>query len=231
MSKVHLLLLPHEDEHACHRAIQRHLVTQARGHLRLLAATTSEWGKAAMHALTTDQGFTCHDHLGDGPKGGYMVSFSKKTEKVIAVADITPADIAAYRDKHKSALANPNNYLGAWVYEGNVYLDVSTHVTSLEDAMAKAKANSQLGVYDIANGKTIDTADYFDSRKAAALSDQIQAEHPTSSRVYWKSANHDLDAVNKLRARAGLRPVVHDTTGAIARAALRLVSGGGEKSS
>lgn len=166
-----------------------------------------------MHAITADQGFTCHDHIGDGPSSGYMVSLAKVAESVFAIADLTPEHIAEYRDKNEATLADKDNFLGAWVYEGNVYLDVSRHMTSKATAMDLAKANDQIGVYDIGKGETIVTKDYFKEQQNKA-----------ATKVFWSSSAHDVAMVNRLRARAGLPALVHDTTGVIARRALRLVS-------
>lgn len=210
MSTVHFLLLP-SDEHAAHAALQAHHVA-ARVAARPLQPVT-DWGRQVMHAVTKDEGFTLRDAVGDGPSSGYMVSVDKSTEHVIPLRDLTPEDIADYRDLHQQSLRDPSAFLGAWVWKGKVYLDVSQHFDDLAQAMAAAQAHAQIGIYDIAAGETLLTADYFGSQRAAAMA------HGT--RV--APAGSDLELVNRMRAVAGLGPVVHDTASAVARRALSLL--------
>lgn len=209
MSAPQLILLPHEDEHAAHAALQHHRVA-AHVAARPLQPVT-DWGRDVMQAVTKDEGFTLHDAIGDGPRTGYMVSVDKGTEKVIPLRDLRPEDIADYRDLHQQELADPSSFLGAWVWKGKVYLDVSKHFDDLAQAMEAARQHDQIGVYDIAKGETILTADYFDKKVA-----------------YFTLETSDLDVTNRLRTMAGLKPLVHDTRNAIARQALRLVAAEGE---
>lgn len=214
MNHVHFLLLPHEDPEACHAAIQSHDDATKKQAARPMQLATS-WGKDVMHAVTKDEGFTLHDHIGDAPKVGYMVSLDKSTEKVIPVRDLTPGDVADYRDLHTRELADPDNYLGAWVYKGKLYLDISHHESVEATAMDLAKDHDQIGVYDIASGKTLLTKDYFANAKAAAM----------AYGTYMVANGTNLDFVNAIRLSAGLGPLVHDTTSAVAKRALTLVSG------
>lgn len=117
----------------------------------------TEWGKKLMHAVTKQGGFTFRDLVGDGPGEGYMVSVDKSTEKKIPLRDLTSADVADYMSIHQQALKDPNNYLGGWVHKGNVYLDISRHTTDRDEALKLARANQQLGIYDIGRGETIMT--------------------------------------------------------------------------
>ena len=139
--------------------------TQWGGTFRTEAATVrtrqmegeTEWGKKLMHAVTKQGGFTFRDLVGDGPGEGYMVSVDKSTEKKIPLRDLTSADVADYMSIHQQALKDPNNYLGGWVHKGNVYLDISRHTTDRDEALNLARANQQLGIYDIGRGETIMT--------------------------------------------------------------------------
>lgn len=186
-SGVKFLLLPHEDEHAAHEALQHHGKTA-----RLRVVADQEWSKTAMHALTAEGGFTLHDHVGDGPTGGYMVSVTKGTEEVHDVAAMTPETIAAYRDKHAAQLADPDVFLGAWVYQGKAYLDISTHVQGKSQALALAKQHDQIGIYDLTSGSTILTAT-GEVDKAATLVLAVGTD--------------DHAFFNAIRASAGLPPL------------------------
>lgn len=132
----------------------------------------TEWGKQVQHAVTKDHGFTFHDHIGDGPKDGYMVSVDKDSEQVMPMLGLHPDQIADYRDMHQQELKDPENYLGGWVYKGKVYLDISHHVADQNQALALARQHQQLGVYDIGHGQTVMTPaqqQVENEKKAASL--------------------------------------------------------------
>lgn len=130
------------------------------------------WGKDLMHSVTSTGGFTFHDMVGDGPRTGYMVSVAKETEQKVPLRDLTPEHVADYMSIHQQALKNPDNFLGGWVYKGNVYLDVSRHVARLDEALALAREHNQIGIYDLGRGETILTAD----QKAAVLANPTAEE-------------------------------------------------------
>jgi len=127
----------------------------------------NEWDKDVMHAVTKDGGFTFHDAIGDGPSDGFMVSVAKHNEVKMPVRGLTSAHIADYMSTHQQELKDPANYLGGWVYKGNVYLDISRHVPDREQAMKLARANNQLGIYDIGKGETLMTEPEQQEQKAA----------------------------------------------------------------
>jgi hypothetical protein len=114
-----------------------------------------DWSRDLMHAVTKDGGFTFHDHVGDGPSGGYMVSVDKHGEETVPIKDLTPGRVADYMSVHQQDLKDPHNYLGGWVYKGKVFLDVSRNVADRNEAMRLGDANSQLGIYDLNSGQTV----------------------------------------------------------------------------
>lgn len=117
----------------------------------------SKWDKDVMHSVTKQGGFTFRDVVGDGPGDGFMVSVAKHNEVKVPMRDLTPDKVADYMSVHQQELKDPNNYLGGWVYKGNVYLDISRHTRDRGEAMKLARANQQLGVYDIGKGETLMT--------------------------------------------------------------------------
>jgi hypothetical protein len=167
MGQVHFHLLPKGDDQAAYDALMRSHFGRAEG--RHLAAVGTEWGKDAMHALTKDGGFTLHDHVGDGPKDGYMVSLNKDTEEVHDLSEFQREHLAAFRERHAQELADPRSYLGGWVHEGKVYLDVSHHEPDLNKAMDLARQHKQLGIYDVAGSRTVMTDQQQGQQSAAAL--------------------------------------------------------------
>jgi hypothetical protein len=116
-----------------------------------------EFGKQGLHEIISNEGFSVHSHFGDAPKTGYMVS-RDGSEKVIPVSSLTADDVAAFRSKYRTALTNPNTYLGAWVYEGKVFLDVSDHLQDKAEAIQLAYKNHQLAIFDLAAMDSIDTS-------------------------------------------------------------------------
>jgi hypothetical protein len=222
MSSVHFVLLNHEDPHGAHAALRAYGDEHVHGDVppRREGASTmpyrqpavTDWGKSVQHAVTKDGGFTFHDHVGDGPKNGFMVSVQKDTEHAIPVRDLTPEILADYRDVHQADLADPKNFLGGWVYKGKAYLDISRHVEDRNEAMDLARQHKQLGIYDIGKGETL-------------MTEQQQEEQPQKAAFVMLPAD-DLAAINEMRKAAGLAPLVHDVRPGLARHALRLVQGG-----
>jgi hypothetical protein len=70
--------------------------------------------------------------------------------------------IKNYVDSHQSELLKPQNVLGAWVYNGLLYLDVSEAVhqrhKTLETVLKLAKSRNQLAIFDLLNNRTINIA-------------------------------------------------------------------------
>lgn len=135
------------------------------------ASRTPSWAREAAEILGTptltpelmtmakNGGFTLHDHVGDAPTSGYMVSTHKNTEEMRPLSALRPEHIAHYVNAHSRELANPNSYLGGWLDKGNFYLDVSTHRPTLDRAAADAAQNNQLAIYDLGKGQSINTPD------------------------------------------------------------------------
>lgn len=172
------------------------------------------WDKDVMHSVTKDGGFTFHDVVGDGPTDGFMVSVAKHNEVKIPLRDLTSAHVADYMSTHQQELKDPSNYLGGWVHKGNVYLDVSRHTSDRNEAMSLARANQQLGIYDIGKGETLMTEQ-----------EQQQAA-PKAAFVVAKGSVDPEAFVNALRRQAGIEELPRDRpASAIERAALSLVRG------
>ena len=187
--------LDHTDPESAAEHLRAHGVTATR-------PAENAWGQQVMHALTVDGGFSFHDHVGDGPTGGFMVSLAKTDERAIPARDITGETVADFAALHQQALKDPDTFLGAWVWQGKVYLDLSHHVASRAEALSLAKAHSQIGIYDIAAGKTIVTATgAYEGAKVAVLTDYRRAY----VRQGASQSNHEF--ANALRQLAGEQPL------------------------
>lgn len=94
---------------------------------------------------------------------GYALSINEELGRVIPIRDITQTDVSIYFHD----MARENKYIGTWVFDGNVYLDVVTIVPELELALEIAAAHDQLAIYDLYNGNEIplepDAADIEDT--------------------------------------------------------------------
>jgi hypothetical protein len=108
-------------------------------------------------AIREHGGFTTKNHLGDGPAGGFMVSLDKDGEYAVPDDSFDDADVEEYKRRHARELAAPNAYLGAWHYDGKVYLDVSHHFDDEEEANRQAAAHDQIAYYDLAHGREVTT--------------------------------------------------------------------------
>ena len=86
------------------------------------------------------------------PKTGYMVSLKGYEETFSLWSDETLAD---YIERHRHQLAMPGRYVGAWMHNGLLYLDVSIQWATLSAAYYNARQNEQLAFYDVANGTDV----------------------------------------------------------------------------
>lgn len=109
-----------------------------------------------MAKLKTEGGFS-ESVDGESPSGGYMVAKDNTVERVIKADQITDEAILDYVLDHFDKLNQPDAYLGGWVDEGKVYLDISYNVKDREEALRMARKHDQLGIYDLNSGETIYT--------------------------------------------------------------------------
>jgi hypothetical protein len=96
--------------------------------------------------LHTDGGFTIHLPTGTVPTVGYAVSLAS-CEACWDLATFSIADLRGYILAHLDILQDA--YLGAWVYNGNVYLDVSVILPDLSEALTFGRDQHQLAVFDL----------------------------------------------------------------------------------
>ena len=81
---------------------------------------------------------------------GYMVSLQGH-EKTLKPGDLSLELLNEY--KHKAQ--DLGGYVGLWLEDNILYLDISTVHYSYRVAMYNAKKNNQKAIYDLANKKTI----------------------------------------------------------------------------
>lgn len=96
--------------------------------------------------LTLDKNFEKIDK-----KNGFMVSvegFERKLDKY------TYEDVKAVVNEYKSLLKGCL-YLGFWIDEGNLYIDVSKWFRDKSEALKFGKQNKQISIYNIKTNKSI----------------------------------------------------------------------------
>jgi len=91
------------------------------------------------------------------PPDGYIVSPYSKRSKRIPEGEITERDLYAYYVKNYDLLQDEDKYFGGWLSEGEVFLDVSIPITSLEEANAIAVQHNQRAFWDLKNNVEIQT--------------------------------------------------------------------------
>ncbi|HZE15266.1 MAG TPA: hypothetical protein VE197_05880 [Mycobacterium sp.] len=111
-------------------------------------------------------GFSLHDRIGDAPRSGYMVSVTSQNIKHIS--HINADHFRNFVMHHRHLLADPSNYLGGWLdNDGSLYTDISSHKPDFHVAVAKARDNDQLAIYDLGTGHVIPIPGMRDHRLVA----------------------------------------------------------------
>ena len=86
---------------------------------------------------------------GKTPDKGYMVALQGH-ERVISTVEFTSIEVVKYLEEHsKLLMENPNLYLGTWVNEGKVYLDLSENVQNLDIALQRGREREPLAIFNI----------------------------------------------------------------------------------
>ena len=81
------------------------------------------------------------------PKQGYFVSI-KQYEQIVELKDLSLATIENFVEKNKETLSNNHNYLGAWIENDKVYLDISQQFFDKHQALTIAFNQQQRAIYD-----------------------------------------------------------------------------------
>lgn len=104
-------------------------------------------------------GVTYHPGTGTQPKSGYAVSLHKGREVALPQAP-DAMELARYTHANRDAFeSDPGAHVGVWhdPASGQHFMDVSHVDPDFQSALQKAKANDQLGIFDLERGETIPT--------------------------------------------------------------------------
>lgn len=89
------------------------------------------------------------------PTNGYIVGLKGTQVKTAYNPLTTPDDVKSYIAKFGSQLTSVDNYLGSWVENGELYLDVVVKISDQQDAHNTAVTNDQMAYYDCANSCSV----------------------------------------------------------------------------
>ncbi len=96
-------------------------------------------------------GFSYNITTGESiPSSGYMVSLHGY--EMVIPSDIFHAkDIRDYVSNNASQLYREDLFMGGWIKDDKVYLDVSVNIPDLETAVYTGMVNNQHSIYDVVN--------------------------------------------------------------------------------
>jgi hypothetical protein len=104
-------------------------------------------------------------------------------------------DLSSYAVGNFDLLGEPHHYMGGWhdPQSGKVFLDVSIHVNSAQEAEALCKKHDQIAYFDLNRGKSV-TVDPNATSGGAKSADQGDNK-PRLGLVSGKPALADLEAL------------------------------------
>lgn len=85
---------------------------------------------------------------------GYMVSKKGYEMKFEPESDVKKAVIQFIKE-YGFELHDAENFLGAWMEKGILYMDISNNIKDRSEAIRKGYEGGQLAIYDVKNEKTI----------------------------------------------------------------------------
>jgi hypothetical protein len=106
-----------------------------------------------LSALKDNNGATFSISTGElNPSTGYMVSVfgSESTFSANASGEERAEYVRTFVNKNAYELCKKGMFLGAWIYEGLVYLDISKNISNKRAAMTEGYLNAQLAIFDCA---------------------------------------------------------------------------------
>lgn len=109
----------------------------------------------ALHSTLANGGATVSIVTGvPTPTSGYAVSLPGH-ERVGRITDTHRNSIRLYVATRKTLLSRPGRYLGTWIDEGRLYLDVTEIYPERAVAEHYGAEREQLAIYDLAAGESL----------------------------------------------------------------------------
>jgi hypothetical protein len=151
-------------------------------------------------------GFTVDNATGEKKTSGFAAGIGK--EQVFSGRVATPEEVDAYREKHATELAAKDHYLGAWMYEGDMFLDVSKVYPNTDmgrqRAYKKGKSIGEFGVQDLSKSaeEGYIPIEYADGEQDAIRASLVKGE--TVQATHY-SKTPDLTTLEGSRYGTGIR--------------------------
>lgn len=163
------------------------------------SVATDEFDTGSVLAGTTAQGIfdriLAEDGIslnfrGKAPDSGYMVA-RVGNEVQVPEAEFSPESIAKYLKQTRDQFGPPaedtqmgridreRTYFGAWLDEGNWYLDISDMIPTLGVAAWTSEKNSQLAIWDVENKRSLSNKD---PEYRSAMRDEMMRQERRAAR-------------------------------------------------
>ena len=99
-------------------------------------------------AIIENGGATYNLAMGDTAHKGYMVSKKGFEMKFLPETDVKQA-VIQFMEAYGFELYEVENFMGAWIDEGVLYLDISNNFAKRSDAIREGYKNEQLAIFDV----------------------------------------------------------------------------------
>ena len=104
--------------------------------------------KEFVAAIVKNGGATYNLAMGDTAHKGYMVSKKGFEMKFLPETEVRVA-VIQFMEKYGFELYEVENFMGAWIDEGILYMDISNNFTKRSEAIREGYKNEQLAIYDV----------------------------------------------------------------------------------
>jgi hypothetical protein len=113
--------------------------------------------RKAAEQLAKGHGFTHSLNNVSAPTSGYMVSMAGVEESYPQIddVDIITAMLVGYIGAHSHELMDASTYLGGWIHEGQIFIDVSECIEDEQTAIAVGRERNQIAIHNLSTGKDI----------------------------------------------------------------------------
>ena len=89
------------------------------------------------------------------PNKGFFVSLPNLETKV-SLQSLSVDDIVTFINKHRSLLQDKTKFIGGWIDNDTVYLDISEQIEDKREALERGYKYNQLAIYNANKGEVID---------------------------------------------------------------------------
>lgn len=89
------------------------------------------------------------------PNKGFFVSLPNLETKV-DLESLNVNDIATFINKHRTLLQDKTKFIGGWIDNNIVYLDISEQIENKREVLERGYKHNQLAIYDANLGQVID---------------------------------------------------------------------------